>query len=308
MKALTAIISGLSLAMGMTATALAAQPSEWGLWHQEAGSDMMAQIEWFDTYTFWFITPITIFVMLLLVWVMLKFNARSNPNPSKTTHNTMVEVVWTVAPIVILIAIAVPSFQLLDDQLQPEEEPTLTIKATGQSWHWEYEYQDDSEISFESFLIGSTVKPEQSAEEAQQERIDLGKTDLEQYPNLLAVDNEVVVPVGEMIRVLVTADPSGVIHNWAMPAFGIKMDAIPGRVNETWFKANKTGIYYGQCSELCGKFHAYMPIAVRVVERPEFEAWQQTVAEADLDTANKQLIAAIEDKKNIKLAQSQASE
>ncbi len=307
MKAVASIISAIAGLVSATA-AHAAQPEEWGLWHQPAGSDMMASIEWFDLYTFWFITPITIFVLALLVWVMLRYNSRSNPNPSKTSHNTTVEVVWTVAPIIILIAIAVPSFELLDSQFDPGEEPTVTIKATGQTWYWDYEYQDESEISFSSNLIGSTVKPVQSAEAAQQERVDAGKTDLDLYPNLLVVDNDVVVPVGETIRVLVTADAEGVIHNWAMPAFGIKMDAIPGRLNETWFKANKEGLYYGQCSELCGVYHAYMPIGIRVVSRPQYEQWKADTLSASLEEANKNLIASIEADRNLKLAENQAAQ
>jgi cytochrome c oxidase subunit 2 len=152
------------------------------------------------------------------------------------------------------------------------------------------------------------VKPAQSAEDALAEREALGKTDLATYPELLVVDNEVVVPVGETIRILVTADAGGVIHNWAMPAFGIKMDAIPGRLNETWFKANKEGIYYGQCSELCGVYHAYMPIAVRAVSREQFVQWQTDTQSASLEEANKNLMAAIEADQNTKLASNQANQ
>ncbi|MEM9278519.1 MAG: cytochrome c oxidase subunit II [Pseudomonadota bacterium] len=306
MKALASIISGIGGILAAS-TAHAAQPTDWGIWHQTAASDMMASIEWFDAYTFWFITPITIFVMLLLLWVMIKYNAKSNPTPSKNSHNTTVEVVWTVAPIIILIAIAIPSFELLENQFDPGEEPTVTVKATGQSWFWDFEYQDESEISFSSNLIGSTYLAG-GEEAAQEERVDAGKTDLTQYPNLLSVDNELVVPVGETIRVLVTADAAGVIHGFALPAFGVKMDAIPGRVNETWFKANKEGLYYGQCSELCGVNHAFMPIGIRVVSREQFDEWQTNVQAAGLDQANQDLIAAIEDARNIKLAQNGTNE
>ena len=139
MKTVAAILSGLTGVLSAS-TVYAAQPTNWGLWHQEAGSDMMASIEWFDLYTFWFITPITIFVMILLLWVMIRYNAKANPTPSKTSHNTFIAVVWTVAPIVILIAIAIPSFELLDSQFEPGEEPTVTIKAPGQTWYWDYEY------------------------------------------------------------------------------------------------------------------------------------------------------------------------
>ncbi|MEO1143010.1 MAG: cytochrome c oxidase subunit II, partial [Pseudomonadota bacterium] len=255
-----------------------------------AASDMMSSIECFDAYTFWFITPITLFVMFLLAYVMIKFNTKSNPEPSKTSHNTTIEVVWTVAPIVVLIAIAIPSFELLENQFDPGEEPTVTVKAVGQQWYWDYEYQNDDELSFSSNML------------TEEDRADYNKEDKGEYPRLLAVDYEMVVPVNETIRVLVTADPGGVIHNFAMPAFGLKMDAIPGRTNETWFKANKTGMYYGQCSELCGINHAFMPVAIRVVTREQFDAWQAAAAD-DLDVANEALVASIEEERNIKLAQ-----
>ena len=289
MKAIASAISILLATAGLS-PAMAAQPTDWGLWHQEAGSDMMASIEWFDLYTFWFITPITIFVLLLLIWVMVRYNRKANPEASKTSHNTTVEVVWTVGPILILIAIAIPSFELLDRQLDPGEEPTMTVKAVGQTWYWDYEYQDEGELSFSSNML------------TEGDREEYGKTDKSQYPRLLAVDNELVVPVGEMIRVLVTADAGGVIHNWAMPAFGVKMDAIPGRLNETWFKANKEGLYYGQCSELCGINHAFMPIGIRVVSRAQYDAWKSEAESAGLETANETLMAAIEADRNIRLA------
>ena len=168
----------------------------------------------------------------------------------------------------------------------------MTVKAIGQTWYWDYEYQDETELSFSSNML------------LEEDRAEAGKEDKAAYPRLLAVDNELVVPVGEMIRVLVTADAGGVIHNWAMPAFGVKMDAIPGRINETWFKASKEGLYYGQCSELCGINHAFMPVAVRAVSREQFEAWQQA-AEDDLEGANRTLMASIEAQSKIKLAQSQ---
>lgn len=300
MKALASVISGIG---GFLATSAAfaqekiyvSQPTDWGIWHQAAGSDGMARIEWFDLYTLYFIIPITIFVMLLLLWVMVRYNAKSNPTPSKNSHNTTIEVIWTVAPIIILIAIAIPSFDLLDSQFDPGEEPGLTVKATGQTWYWDYEYQDDSEISFSSNML------------QEEDREAAGKTDKSVYPRLLAVDNELVVPVGVTVRMLVTADVEGVIHNWAMPAFGKKMDAIPGRVNETWFKANKEGLFYGQCSELCGINHAFMPIAVRVVDQDTFEAWQEAALD-DVDGANKAFFTAKAEDKNTTLALSQQAE
>lgn len=289
-------------------TAMAAQPTPWQLWHQPAGSEMMANIEWFDLYTLWFIIPITIFVLILLLIVIFKFNAKANPTPSKTTHNLGLEAAWTFIPILLLVFIAIPSFTLLDEQLAPTEEPALTVKATGVSWAWEYEYQDGSEISFSSYLLNQDGNAEREdspeykdgQEKEAAARAELGKTDLAVYPKLLTVDNELVVPAGKMVRVLVTA--SGVIHNFAMPAFGVKIDAIPGRLNETWFKAEKEGLYHGQCSELCGKYHSFMPIVIRAVSDEQFNTWQAAAKAGDVESANQALMAEIELKKNVKVA------
>jgi cytochrome c oxidase subunit 2 len=187
---------------------------------------------------------------VLLVIVIFRFNARANPVPSKTTHNTLIEVVWTIVPVMILTAIAVPSFKLLFLQ-QTLPQADVTIKATGKQWFWSYAYPD-AKIEFDSIMLqDKDRKPDQ--------------------PRLLAVDNEVVVPVNKVVRVQVIG--ADVIHAFAVPSFGIKIDAVPGRLNETWFKATREGVYYGQCSELCGKDHAFMPIAVRVVGEKEYEAW-----------------------------------
>jgi cytochrome c oxidase subunit 2 len=291
-KLACAAFASAGVLMVGAAQAIAAQPTPWQKWHQPAASPGMEAIEAFDIWTFWFIVPITLFVMALLAYVMVKFRASANPVPSKVTHNTSIEVVWTLAPVAILIALAIPSFQLLTSQFNPPKEPFITIKATGHQWYWEYEYQGDVELTFESRPIGSEVIAG-SKEAALKERETLGKTDLKKYPNLLAVDNEVVVPVGEVIRVLVTA--GDVIHNFAMPAFGLKMDGIPGRSNETFFQATKEGLYYGQCSELCGKYHAYMPIAIRVVSEDDFDVWQDMAGD-DLGAAYEALIASVDEK------------
>ncbi len=267
----------------------AAQPEPWALWHQEAASDMMARIEWFDAYTLWFIVPITLLVMALLLYVIFRFSVRANPVPSRNSHNTLIEIIWTIGPIFILFAIALPSFDLLTRQYtyQPGEEPALTIKATGYQWYWGYEYQDESGVSFDSLMM------------KEDEREAAGKTDKAAYPRLLAVDNEVVVPVGKTVRVLVTA--ADVLHSFAMPAFGMKMDAVPGRLNETWFRAVKEGVYYGQCSELCGRDHAFMPIAIRVVTQEQFDAWKAQAA-SDLEGANKALMAELDAARGVELA------
>ena len=279
--------------MSTIGSAIAAKPEDWQWWHQPAGSPGAQAIIDFDIYTFWFIVPITLFVMFLLAYVMIRFRASANPVPTKTTHNTAIEVVWTLAPVAILVALAIPSFQLLTSQFNPPEEPSVTIKATGYQWYWGYEYQDDVEITFESRPIGSVVIAGDK-QKADAERVALGKTDLKEYPRLLAVDNEVVVPVGKVIRVLVTAED--VIHDFALPAFGLKMDGYPGRINEVFFQPTKEGLYYGQCSELCGKYHAYMPIGIRVVSEDDFEVWKDMAGD-DVDAANKALMASIEQKK-----------
>ena len=294
-KSVVAGLLAVWSALIVSASAQAAQPTDWQWWHQPAASPNMEAIEAFDILTFWIIIPITFFVLGLLVYVMVKFRASANPVPSKTTHNTTIEVIWTLGPIAILVFLAIPSFQLLTSQFNPPKEPTVTIKATGYQWYWGYEYQDDAEISFESRPIG-VPEIAGSVEQAEAERVALGKQDLAEYPRLLAVDNEVVVPVGEVVRVLVTA--GDVIHNFAMPAFGLKMDGYPGRVNETFFQATKEGLYYGQCSELCGKYHAYMPIAIRVVSEDDFEVWKDMAGD-DVDAANKALMASLENKKKL---------
>lgn len=274
------ILAGLGL-MGplLASVAHAAQPEPWQARFQPPASPIMAEIEWFEVYTLWFIIPITLLVLVLLAWCIVKYRASANPVPSRTSHNTVIEVIWTVAPVLILLALAIPSFQLLTAQYTPPEEPELTIKATGIQWSWDYEYQFEEPLSFSSLLL----------QEDQREAA--GKQDKAAYPRLLAVDNEVVVPIDTTVRVLVTA--SDVIHAFAMPAFGLKVDAVPGRINETWFKATKEGLYYGQCSELCGKDHAFMPIAIRVVNQAQYDSWVAAAA-SDLEGANRALMAEIE--------------
>lgn len=244
-------LMGLAGVVLATGAALAAQPEPWRFGLQEAATPVMENIAWFHNMLFWMITIITLFVLALLLVVIFRFNARANPVPSRTTHNTLIEVAWTIIPVLILVAIAVPSFRLLFFQLDlPKAD--LTIKATGKQWYWTYNYPDNGAFEFDSIMLQDNErKPDQ--------------------PRLLAVNNEVVVPVNKVVRVQTTG--ADVIHAFAVPAFGIKIDAIPGRLNETWFKATKEGIYYGQCSELCGKDHAFMPIQVRVVSDQAFAAW-----------------------------------
>ena len=282
-------MAGASAAFLASVAAHAAQPVDWQTRFQPAATDIMAQIAWFEAYTLWFIVPITALVLVLLAWCIMKYRASANPTPSRTSHNTLIEVIWTVGPVVILLFIAVPSFQLLTAQYTPEEEARLTVKATGNQWNWDYEYQTEEPLSFNSAMMPDNPEVREAA----------GKADLAVYPRLLAVDNEMVVPVGTMVRILVTA--SDVIHAFAMPAFGIKTDAVPGRINEIWFKANKEGLYYGQCSELCGKDHAYMPIAIRVVSEPQYSTWL-AAARTDLSGANKALMAEVDGGKSVAVA------
>jgi cytochrome c oxidase subunit II len=271
----------------MSGIADASQAVNWGMDLQGSSSDMMTQIRWFFDYTLWFVVPITLFVLALLIYVGVRFSEKNNPVPSKTSHNTLIEIIWTLGPVLVLLLIAVPSFQLLTYQFTPPKEASLTIKATGYQWYWGYEYQDKDAITMESRMI------------ADADRAATGKTDLASYPNQLAVDNEMVVPVNAVVRLIVTGND--VIHSFAMQPFGIKIDAMPGRLNETWFMADKVGLYYGQCSEICGKDHSAMPIAIRVVDQAKYDAWA-TQAKADLPGAYKALIASIDADKNINVA------
>ena len=242
-------VAGVASIISGSAFAELGQPAPWEFRLQGSASPVMDNITWFHNFLLVLITLITLFVLALLIIVVVRFNARANPVPSRTTHNTLIEVAWTLIPVLILVGIAVPSFRLLFEQLDlPKAD--LTVKATGKQWYWSYAYPDNGKFEFDSLLAQ------------------------DKQPRLLGVDNELVVPVNKVIRVQTTG--ADVIHSFAVPAFGIKIDAIPGRLNETWFKATQTGMYYGQCSELCGKDHAFMPIAVKVVNDQEFAAWVES--------------------------------
>jgi cytochrome c oxidase subunit 2 len=252
-KRLTALAAAGVAFLAGSGAALAGlgQPSPWQFGLQQSAAPVMDNIIQFHDFLLWVIAAIALFVLILLIVVMVRFNAKSNPTPSRTTHNTLIEVLWTVIPIVILAVIFIPSIKLLLFQLNlPDAD--VTVKATGKQWYWTYNYPD-GKFEFDSLLVRDEkqLRPDQ--------------------PRLLGVDNEMVVPVNKVVRVqTIGAD---VIHAFAVPSFGIKIDAIPGRLNETWFKATREGIYYGQCSELCGKDHAYMPIAVRVVSEQAYAQW-----------------------------------
>ena len=235
----------------VASNAFANQPFDWQLGFQKAASESMRDIVNFhNNLLLPIIIAISVFVLFLMVYACIRFRASANPIPSKRTHNVAVEVLWTLIPCLILIVMAVPSFKILYSQ-DSIPKADVTVKAIGYQWYWGYEYPDQN-IYFDSYMI---------------EDKDLK----ENQPRLLAVDNELVVPVNKVIKVMITAND--VLHAWALPSFGVKRDAVPGRINETWFKAEKVGTYYGQCSELCGIKHAFMPIEVRVVTDKEYEEW-----------------------------------
>ncbi|MGC1710555.1 MAG: cytochrome c oxidase subunit II [Methyloceanibacter sp.] len=269
-RLLIVLAGALGLAVSGTAYAGDGQPSPWEMGFQKAATPIMEQITSFHTYVTIIITLIALFVMVLLLLVMRRFNEKANPEPSRTTHHTPLEIAWTVVPILILVAIAIPSFRLLFAQYDfPKAD--LTVTATGNQWYWTYDYPDQG-IHFDSIIVqDADLKPGQ--------------------PRLLTVDHELVVPVNKNVVVQVKAND--VIHDWAVPSFGIKLDAVPGRLQLTWFRAEREGMFYGQCSELCGRNHAFMPIAVRVVSEAEFNDWvtKTKTPSASLDSAGKMAAA-----------------
>lgn len=242
---------GLVLSNPAMAEALG-QPVPWGLGLQEHASPMKAKMAHFhDVLLMPMITAISLLVLALLIYVAVRFNAKANPTPSKTTHNTMLEVVWTLVPVIILVWLVIPSMKMLY-YVDKAPNPEMSIKVTGYQWYWGYEYPDHGGVNFlANMLKDDELKPGQ--------------------PRLLATDNEVVLPVDTDIQILITA--SDVLHSWAVPALGVKMDAVPGRTNETWVRIEKEGTFYGQCSELCGVGHGFMPIQVKAVSKAAFAEW-----------------------------------
>jgi cytochrome c oxidase subunit II len=264
-----ASLMALGAAAGAQDGQMVGAPRPWEVGLQPAATPVMEDIHNFHALVLPIVTVIALFVLVLLLVVIFRYNSRANPAASRLTHHTGLEIAWTVVPILILVFIAIPSFRLLYFQ-QTLPQADMTIKATGAQWYWSYEYPDQGGISFDANMIPEDqIKPGQ--------------------PRLLAVDNEVVVPVNKVVRVQVTG--ADVIHSFAMPSFGIKIDAIPGRLNETWFKATREGIFYGQCSELCGTKHAYMPIAIRVVSDADFQSWVSS-KKAAMNGTNPNKVAA----------------
>ena len=267
------LLLGLAFATLLSGQAFAGygQPTDWGINLQYAATPMMERMHAFHNGLVVIITAISLFVLALLIWVVVRYNRKSNPTPSKTSHNTMIEVAWTVIPMLILIGIAVPSFRILYDQrVIPETD--LTVKTIGYQWYWGVEYPDSEGVAFDQIMI----RDEQGQPAGN--------------PRLLETDNAMVVPVDQNIRLIVTA--ADVIHSWTIPSFGVKIDAIPGRLNEAWFRPTRLGTYYGQCSELCGRDHAFMPIMVKVVPQDVYAQWLEAAA-TNLQEAN-QIVTAWE--------------
>ncbi|MGA8615134.1 MAG: cytochrome c oxidase subunit II [Xanthobacteraceae bacterium] len=260
------LLSGVSAAL-----AGLGQPSPWEIGLQDSATPIMSDITWFHNVLLWIIAGISGFVLILLLIIIVRFNARANPTPTRTTHNTVLEVLWTIVPVIILATIAVPSFRLLFIQLDVPK-PDLTVKVTGKQWFWTYVYPDNNNLEINSVMVpDKELKPDQ--------------------PRLLTVDNEMVVPVNKVVHIIITG--ADVIHSFNVPSFGIRIDAVPGRINDTWFKATTEGMFYGQCSELCGKDHSFMPIAVRVVSDADFAAWLAAQAHpAENETGPRTAVAA----------------
>jgi cytochrome c oxidase subunit 2 len=283
MRFLKAITGGTALA-GLSAFAAQAQdalgrPSQDGLWFQEAATPVMDQLLDVHRLVFIIICAIVALVMILMLYIMIRFREKANPVPSKTSHNTMIEIIWTIAPVILLLIMVVPSMQLLyyQDRL-PETE--MTVKVVGNTWNWQYSYPDYEDIDE---IISNPIEEVQAREEG--------------VPYLLATDAPLVVPIGTKVKVLVTSVNN--MHSWAVPSFGVKMDAVPGLVNETWFEIYEEGTYYGQCSEICGIRHYKMPIEVLAVSKADFNQWvsnggsfTEAVAETTASTTGAATLAA----------------
>jgi len=253
-------ISGLLAGLTASGAALAqdvpviGRPVDMGTGFQPAATELARDLQWLDAFLLVIITVITLFVTALLIWVIIRYNSKRNPKPATFTHNSPLEVAWTVVPILILVFIGVFSLPILFKQ-QEIPEADITIKVTGYQWYWGYEYVDEG-FAFDSFMLP---------------REQLAEHGYDESDYLLATDTQVVVPIGKVVVMQITA--ADVIHSWTIPSFGVKQDAVPGRLAELWFAADKEGIYFGQCSELCGKDHAYMPITVKVVSEEAYALW-----------------------------------
>lgn len=264
-------MSVLTFGVGLSAS-YADQPKAWGLWTQEPVTPIMQQIADLNGTITGIMIAITLFVFAIMAVIVVRFGHKRHPEAKQWTHNTLLEVVWTLIPVLILVGIAFPSFKLLF-AMDRTEAADYTLKATGHQWYWSYAYPDLN-VAFDA-----NIAPDETLQPGQ--------------PRLLATDNAVYVPVGAVVRIQTTADD--VIHDWSVPAFGVKLDAIPGRLNESWFKVEKPGIYYGNCAQLCGVNHGFMPIEVHAVPKEEFDAWVAQTAQksASLDSSRQSASGAI---------------
>ena len=250
-RILTWVLTAVLVLSAASSFAASGLPHEWQLGFQTPASPVKERIESLHNWLLILITLITLFVLTLLGIVIVRFNARANPVPSHTTHNTLIEIIWTVVPVMILVVMAVPSFRLLY-YLDRAPNAEMTIKVTGHQWYWSYNYPDSDNFGFDSYIVqDKDLKPGQ--------------------PRLLTVDNELVVPAQTTVRVLVTS--TDVMHSWLVPSLGVQMYAVPGRTNETWVRVNEPGVYYGQCNQICGVNHGYMPITVRALSKDDFQKW-----------------------------------
>jgi len=237
--------------------ALAGEPHPWQIGFQEAGSPTMVEITQFHSLLLWVISAIALFVLVLLVWVIYRYRESKHPTPSRTTHNTLIEVAWTVVPVIILVLVFIPSYRLLVF-VDKVADADMTLKVTGHQWYWSYEYPDNGNFTFDALLIAAEDLEDKSK-------------------RLMETDNHVVLPVGKKIRLLLTSED--VLHSWGVPSLGIKLDTVPGRLNETWVEIDEEGMYYGFCSELCGTNHSFMPIAIEAVSEDKFNAWVEKARE-----------------------------
>lgn len=272
-KRIATVFFGVLLAtlagVGLVTGAWAAEPQPWQLGMQTPASPGKESMHSLHDMLLWITTAIVILVLALLLYVVFRFRASANPNPSRTSHNTLIEVLWTVIPVIILVVIAVPSFRLLY-YLDRTVEADMTIKVTGHQWYWSYAYPDHGDFAFDSYII-----PEEDLKPGQK--------------RLLEVDNALVVPAGKNIRVLVAG--ADVMHSWLVPSIGVQLYTVPGRINETWFSIDKPGTYYGQCNQICGVNHAYMPVKIEAVGEAEFEAWVKQAQDKFADTGDRKVAA-----------------
>lgn len=282
----------LTVLLATSLPVMAAEPKPLLLGLQEAATPNMERLHFFhNNILLVIITGIVVFVLALLIWVALRYNAKANPVPSKTTHHVMLEVVWTILPVIILIMIAIPSYKLLF-YLDRTSDPDMTLKVSGYQWGWTYTYPDHEDLEFNADIIRGPKNAEGRAATPEEDMVEINKYIPDgKGRRMLETYNPVVLPIEQNIQILLTA--SDVIHSWTVPAFGAKKDAVPGRTNETWFRVTKPGVYFGQCSEICGIDHAAMPISVYAVTQDEFTSWISCMKESKADYPGRDCVQSL---------------